>query len=92
MALHPYIVDDGNVDVLLVWAERSTSALKIARDEHGPATDREGEQTRAPYEAEVTKIELPGVEAPPTAGLETRFEVLSQAELTLSLMEVFKNC
>ncbi len=80
MALKSYIVNDFNPDVLVVWAERSTSALKIAWDDHGPPrTDRWGNPTGAIYDAEVTRLLLPGIEPPATAGLEVREDVLQLA-------------
>lgn len=84
MALKSYIVDDFNLDVLVVWAERSTSAMKIAWDEHGPARkDRWGNPTGAIYDADVTLLPLPGVLPPAQARLEVREDVLELAAALL---------
>lgn len=80
--MNSYLVDDGGLELLLVWAENATKAKTICRLEHGPDQKYDAYGQRLPkekYVAEVTKITLEGVTPPKTPTLETRPEVLDLA-------------
>jgi predicted NAD-dependent protein-ADP-ribosyltransferase YbiA (DUF1768 family) len=77
--LRLFLVDDGGLDMLAVWAPRASTAKAICRKEHGPREHTwDGGDKLLPYDAKVHRFDMVGVPPLKKAGLETREKVLKQ--------------